>query len=249
MTIPIDPVLVSAFVLALVRASTWIFVSPPFNNKMMPVVVKASVAAAFALVAAPHIADPSLSLETGPFVAALLTQAIVGFTLGFLTLVLVGAVQAAGSLIDLFAGFSLASLYDPFSGNNASVFGRFYQLIAATLLFTTNAHVILVNGFFRSFEAVPIGGIDSGPISSLITENVGQFFLAAIEIAGPVLACLFLSELTLGLLSRAAPALNVFSLAFPLRIIVALIVVGVALPLIVPAMDNLTRAAVSPFGG
>lgn len=249
MTIPFDPVLVSAFVLALVRASTWIFVSPPFNNKMMPIVVKAGVAAAFALVAAPHVADPRLSLEVGPFIFALLTQAAVGFTLGFLTLVLVSAIQAAGSLIDLFAGFSLAALYDPFSGAQASVFGRFYQLIAATLLFTTNAHVILVNGFFRSFEAVPVGGIDSGNVSSVLTNNVGQFFVAAIEVAGPVLACLFLSELTLGLLSRAAPALNVFSLAFPLRIIVALIVVGAALPMIVPALDNLTRAAVSPFGG
>ena len=65
----------------------------------------------------------------------------------------------------------------------------------------------------------------------MLTDNLGVFLVAAIEVAGPVLACLFLSELTLGLLARAAPSLNVFNLAFPLRIVVALLLVAVALPL------------------
>ena len=77
-----------------------------------------------ALAAAPHIADPKLPMETGPFLAALLTQALVGFTLGMLTLLLVNAVQAAGALVDLFAGYSLVSLYDPLSDNSVSIFGR-----------------------------------------------------------------------------------------------------------------------------
>jgi flagellar biosynthetic protein FliR len=106
-----------------------------------------------------------------------------------------------------------------------------------------------VNGFFRSFDAVPVNGIAAGDMASVLTKNLGVFFVAAIEVAGPILACLFLSELTLGLLAKAAPSLNVFSLAFPLRIVVALVLVGIALPLVVPALDNLVRGAVAPFGG
>ena len=82
----------------------------------------------------------------------------------------------------------------------------------------------------------------------MLTKNLGQFLVAAIEVAGPVLGCLFLAEVTLGLLSRAAPSLNVFSLAFPLRVIVALIVVALAIPLISPAVSNLVHDALAPLG-
>ncbi len=164
-------------------------------------------------------------------------------------MLLVGAIQSAGALIDIFAGYSMVMLYDPFSDSSTSMFGRFYGLIATTLLFTTNAHRILINGFFRSFEAVPLGGLPSGDIARLLTDNLGQFGIAALEVAGPVLACLFLTEITLGLLNRAAPSLNVFSLAFPLRVVVALIVVAIAIPLIAPALTTLVTQAVTPFGG
>ncbi|MGQ0825073.1 MAG: flagellar biosynthetic protein FliR [Actinomycetota bacterium] len=249
MTFAFDPTLVTAFALALVRASAWLFISPPFNNRVIPIPVKAGVAAVLALAAAPHVADPELPLETGPFVGALVAQAVVGFVLGMLTLLLVNAVASAGALVDLFAGYSLAMVYDPMSDTQNSVFGRFYQLIAATLLFTTNAHLVLVNGFFRSFEAVPLSGVHSGDIASVLTQTLGQFMIAAIEVAGPVMACLFLAEFTLGLLTRAAPQLNVFALAFPLRVGVALVVVGIAIPLLGPATENLVDKAVLPFGG
>ena len=247
-TIPINPVLISAFVLALVRAAAWLFISPPFNTRMIPVTVKAGVAAALALGATPHITNPALPNDTGAFIAALLVQALVGFTLGMFTLLLVNALQAAGQFVDLFAGFSLSTIYDPFNSAQAAVFGRFYQLLATTLLFTTNAYLILVSGFFRSFEVVPAGGLSMTTVSSMLTKNLGEFLVAAIEISGPILACLFLAELTLGLLARAAPNLNVFTLAFPLRVVIALILVAVALPLVAPALGNLVRDAVAPLG-
>jgi flagellar biosynthesis protein FliR len=247
-TIPINPVVISAFVLALVRAASWLFISPPFNTRMIPMTVKAGVAAALALGATSHITNPVLPNDTGAFIAALLVQALVGFTLGMFTMLLVNALQAAGQFVDLFAGFSLSTIYDPFNNSQAAVFGRFYELLATTLLFTTNAYLILVNGFFRSFEVVPAGGLALSTVSSMLTKNLGEFLVAAIEISGPILACLFLAELTLGLLARAAPNLNVFTLAFPLRVVIALILVAVALPLVSPALGNLVRDAVAPFG-
>jgi flagellar biosynthetic protein FliR len=248
-TFRFDPVVFTSFALALVRSTAWIFISPPFNTRIVPTSVKVGVAASLALAAAPRVQDPGVSMETAPFVGALLTQAVVGIALGMLTLLLFNALQAAGSLIDLFAGYSLAAVYDPMSDQSAAIFGRFYQLLAATLLFAANGHLILVNGFFRSFDAIPITGLAANDMASVLTDNLGLFMVAAIEVAGPVLACLFLSELTIGLLARAAPSLNVFNLAFPLRIVVALLLVGVALPLVSPALDNLVHGAVAPFGG
>jgi flagellar biosynthesis protein FliR len=248
MTFTFDPIMVTAFALALVRATAFIIVSPPFNTRMIPAAVKAGIAAALALAAAPQIASPTLVFDTPGFVIAIITQAFVGLALGLLTVVLVNAVQTAGALVDLFAGFSLAAIYDPINNSQVAIFGRFYELIAITLLFTTNAYLILVNGWFRSFKVIPAHGFQVADFSNVMTKNLGQFFIAAIEIAGPVLGCLFLAEVMLGVLSRAAPQLNVFSLAFPLRVVVALIVVGLALPLIAPAVSNLVQHAVAPLG-
>ena len=249
MTFTVDPLVLTAFALALVRAAAWIVVSPPFNTRMIPSSVKAGIAAALALSAAPQLATGSVPLDTGGFVAALVTQAFTGFALGMVTLVLINALQAAGGLVDLFAGFSLAAIYDPINNAQSAIFGRFYQLVATTLLFTTNGYLLLVNGWFRSFKVVPINGLAVSDIDRILTKNLGQFFIAAIEVAAPVLGCLFLAEVFLGVLSRAAPQLNIFSLAFPLRVVVALIVVGLAIPLIGPAVGNIVREAVAPLGG
>jgi flagellar biosynthetic protein FliR len=248
-TFRFDPVLVTAFALALVRATAWIFISPPFNTRTVPTAVKAGLAAALALAAAPHLRDTNLEFGTVPFIGALVTQAVVGVALGMITMILVSAIQTAGSLVDIFAGYSLAAVYDPLADHQAAIFGRFYQLVGTTLLFVTNGHLILVNGFFRSFDAIPVSGIAAGSLASVLTTNLGVFFVASLEVAGPIIGCLFLSEMTLGLLAKAAPSLNVFSLAFPLRIVVALLLVAVALPLITPALENLLRTAVAPFGG
>jgi flagellar biosynthetic protein FliR len=249
MTFSFDPLVVTAFALALVRAIAWLFVSPPFNTRMVPVTVKLGIAASLALAAAPQLAKQPLPVDTPAFVAALVMQALIGFGLGFLTVMLVNALQAAGALIDLFAGFSLAAVYDPMNNSQVAIFGRFYELLAITLLFTTNAYLVLVDGWFRSFQVVPVNGIDISKLSELMTRNLGEFFIAAIEVAGPVLGCLFLAEVVLGVLSRAAPSLNVFSLAFPLRVVVALVAVGLAIPLVAPALGNLVHDAVKPLGG
>ncbi len=250
MTIPFDPLVVTGFVLALVRASAWLFIAPPFNTRLVPIPVKAGFAAALAMAAAPQAAaSGELSLETGPFIIALVTQALVGFSMGMIMLIMFQAVTAAGALIDTFAGYSLASVYDPTSDTTNSVFGRMYSLLAITLLFVSGGHHLLVKGFFGSFNVVPAGATDPGLISRVLTTNADDFLLAAIEISAPVVACLFISELSMGLVARAAPSLNVFSLAFPVRVIVTLIVVAMVIPLLGPAVNNILREALSSVLG
>src|SRR5690242_13040063 len=138
---------------------------------MVPTGVKTGLAAALALAAAPHLAHTNVDLGTAAFFGALVTQVVVGVTLGVLTLILVNAISTAGSFVDIFAGYSLASVYDPLSDHSAAIFGRFYELIAATLLFATNLHLVLVNGFYRSFDAIPVDGLKTGDIAKVLTDN------------------------------------------------------------------------------
>jgi flagellar biosynthetic protein FliR len=249
MTIPIDAVAISAFMLALVRASVFIVIAPPFNTRSIPVMVKAGLAGALALAAVAQIPKASLSLDIAPFAASILTQALVGLVMGVIMMMVMSAVQSAGSLIDVFAGFSIAQLYDPMSDNTASLFGRFYQLVATTLIFATNGHLLIVHGFFDSFRVIPANAYQPSVIARILTLNLGQLFIAALEIAGPVVACLFLAELTMGLVARAAPSLNVFALAFPVRVGVTFIVVALAVPLLSPAVSNLVDLGIRSFLG
>lgn len=235
---------VVGFLLALVRTSAWMLVSPPFNTRLMPRLVKIGTAAAISLAVAPNLPAEQMTLETGPLLGMVLIQAVTGVVLGYLTLILFSAIQAAGSLIDLFGGFSMAQTMDPFSNNQTSIFGRFYQLLATTLLFTVNGHLLLIKGFATSFEAVPLGGIAVEQFQTLVLRNLSMFVLAGVEIAGPLLAAYFLADVALGLLSKAAPQLNIFTFGFPFKILLTLLLVASAMPLIPGALETLVETAV-----
>jgi flagellar biosynthetic protein FliR len=167
-----------------------------------------------------------------------------GLILGFVASLLLSAVQAAGSLIDVMGGFTISQSMDPFSNAQSSVFGRIYQLLATTLLFAINGHLMLVKGFMNSFDAVGTTGFKMAGVSDVLIHSFLKFFVAAIEIAGPLLAALFLAEIVLGLLSRAAPQMNVFALGFPLKILITLLMAGIAIPLLPDAVNNLTHEVV-----
>jgi flagellar biosynthetic protein FliR len=243
-TLALSTDLVLGFVLAVVRASAWLVVSPPFNTRMFPTQAKMAFAVALAIPVTPQVAATAPSPELGPLVAAVLLQVGVGLALGFVVQLLFAAVQAAGELVDLFAGFTIAATYDPFTNANQAVFGRLYQLLATALLFASNGHLLLVEGLLDSFEAVPTGMPDLGAASTELLDSLALFFLSAIEIAVPLLGALFLTEVALGLLSKAAPQMNVFVLGFPIKIMLTLLLAGLALPLLPSVVDNLVRNAV-----
>jgi flagellar biosynthetic protein FliR len=237
MQIQADPELFAAFLLALVRASTWILVAPPFATKSIPPQVKIGLAASLAVFAAPQVAAHHPPVDTMPLVVAAVGQAAAGLALGFVALLLFSAVQAAGSLIDVFGGFTVAPAYDPLSAAQTTVFGRLYHLLAITLLFAIDGHLLLVHGFLTSFDAMGPGG----NIADVLLHDIGVFLLAAVEIAAPLLGALFLAEVALGLLSRAAPQMNVFVLGFPFKIVLTLLLVGLTLPLLPDAVGNLLQ--------
>lgn len=248
MTIELAPQALTAFVLAMVRTIAWLVVTPPFSMRAIPIQVKLGLSAALALSVAPGLADQSVPLETIPLIGATLSQVAVGLLLGFLTMMLISAVQAAGEMIDMFGGFTISSVFDPLTQSQSGVFGRFYNLLALTLLFAIGGHLLLIRGLMTSFEAVPLSGLPLTNLSGLFIDTFGRFILAAVEIAAPLLAVLFLAEVALGLLSRAAPQMNVFALGFTLKIMVALGLAGLAIPVLPGAVTALAEHAVRTGG-
>ena len=232
--------------LASARAGAWLAVCPPFSTRGIPVVVKGLLSVAIAVPMTPLVARQLPTPVTTPvIIAGLVEQVAIGMALGFVSLLLFSALQSAGNLLDLFGGFSLAFSIDPFGYQGNAVFGRFYNIMATALLFGTDAHQMVLRGFTLSYKAVPRNGNLSWEVlSRTVTVGMGEMFVAALQIAGPLVAVLFATDISLGLLSRAAPALNPFNLGFPAKILLTLAILGSALTLLPSAIASLTDKAV-----
>jgi flagellar biosynthetic protein FliR len=230
---------ISGYLLALVRATAWLFVAPPFGGRLVPVQVKLGFAAALALAVGPRVAEHAVPLSAGPLAGAAVMQVFAGFALGYVGVLLFGVVQAAGGLIDSFSGFTMAQMVDPTSTGTTTVFGRFYQLLAVTLLFATDGHVLVVRGFLASFDATALNGVDLDRLVDLLAGDLGRFLVAALEIAAPLVGALLLTELALGVLAKAAPSMNVFVLGMPLKMVVTVGLAAVAVPLLPGVVDAL----------
>lgn len=230
--------------LATVRTASWLLLAPPFSHRAIPAPVKALLALALGLAVLPDV-PPSLmagGLDAGALTVAAVQEVVVGSALGFLCMLMFAAVQAAGDLIDMFGGFNMSAMFDQQTGTNSSVMGRAYQMTALTLLFASNAHLLMIRGLMRTFDVLPVGQLlDMSTMAQMATEGLTGMFLAALQIAGPLIAVLFLTDVGLGLLTRVAPALNAFALGFPLKIFVTLVIVGISfsvLPQIVSALAD-----------
>ena len=244
MTFDLAPALVTGYLLAFMRAAAWVFVCPPFGTRSVPTMVKVGLAGALALVVGPHLAQQAVPLEVAPLLTAAALQIAAGLALGFLGVLLFATFSFAGGLIDLVSGYSVAQLFDP--GNNApvSIFGQFYSVLATTLLFAIDGHLLLVRGFLTSFSAAPLTHLSTQTLAKLLTGDIALFFVSALEIAAPLLAALFLAEAALGLLSRAAPQMNIFQLGLPVKILVTLTLAGLALPLLPDAVSGMANQVV-----
>jgi len=234
-----------ALLLGSIRAVAWLVVCPPFNGRAIPMTVKGMLAVAMVLPMVPRLSTEVPSLDSWAVVSAAIEQVVIGAGLGLLTAVIIDGIQAAGDLLDMFGGFALAFAFDPmsFSGNNA-VLGRFYGLMATTLMFVTDAHQLVIRGFTLSYDAIPLnGGLNLGRLADMLTVGLGQMFLSAVLIAGPLIVVLFCADIGLGLLTRIAPALNPFSIGFPAKIALTLLMVGLAIPLLPQAVQSISEQA------
>jgi flagellar biosynthesis protein FliR len=235
-----------ATLLGAARAGAWLTLTPPFSARGVPTPVKALLSIAIVVPLTPQLAaQVPVSPSTPVLIALLAEQVVIGAALGFLTAVLFAAIQSAGNLIDLTGGFSLAFAVDPFGFQGNAVFGRFYNIVATALLFGTDAHQLVLRGFTQSYKAIPLdGALSWAAFTRMLTSGVGEMFVSALQIAGPLIAVLFCTDIALGLLSRAAPALNAFNLGFPAKILMTLLILGSAMMLLPSAIGSLTDKAV-----
>lgn len=250
MGIPISQAWLEVLLLATVRMTAFLMVAPPFAHQAFPARIKAMLGLGLGLAVSQQLSSGYTAKDTSGFVGAVVAELAVGLVLGFLVYVVFAAIQSAGSLLDLFSGFQMAQAFDPQMMVNGAQFTRMLQMAAIALLFSSDGYQLVIGGLTGSFSAFPLaGGIDLSQPVQAMTGAVTGMFISAVQIAGPLLVVLFLADVGLGLLTRVAPALNAFSLGFPLKILLTLMLASflfLALPRIV---SSLTGQAVKALMG
>jgi len=253
MTITVAGEPLIAYLLASLRIVAWLVVVPPFSTKAVPVGAKVILSMALALAVLPAMSSAQVPTGDWELMASALTQVFLGASMGFVTYLIFAAIQAAGDLVDVFGGFSLAAAFDPLSFNMNTVFGKFHQMLATMLLFASGAHMLVIGGLLKTFDALPVGtGPDIAGASDVIETAFGLFFTTALQIALPLVGVLFLADLGLALMTRVAPQLNALGIMFPAKIGLTLLVVGLSFPVLPEALSRLvdtTGAALQAMAG
>ena len=242
MTLSVSGEPLVAFLLASVRIMAWITVVPPFSGRTIPTTAKVVLALGLAFAVAPN--GGTIPLDSVGLLFNVGTQVLVGLAMGFVTHVLLAAVAAAGSLIDVFGGFALAQAFDPLSMNQNTVFGKFHQMLATVILFVSGGHLLIIGGLLRTFHFLPLGTTPdwSGAPDVMVTA-FSMFFVTAVQIALPMIAVLFVADLGLALLTKVAPQLNAINVMFPAKIGLTLLLLGMSFPVLPEAVARLVDLA------
>ena len=253
MTISIAAEPVIAYLLASLRIGAWLFLVPPFAGRTIPVTAKVVLAFGLAVAVGPSVAAAGVPTGHLQLLVVAFTQVLIGVALGFVSAMLLGAIAAAGSIVDIFGGFALATAFDPLSVTMNTVFGKFHQLLATMLLFATGGHLVVIGGLLKTFEVLPLGETPDLGGPSMLIEVFSMFFMTAVQIALPMIAVLFIADLGLALLTKVAPQMNALNVMFPVKIGLTLLLVGLSFPVLPEATTRLvelvTQATAAMAGG
>jgi flagellar biosynthetic protein FliR len=234
----------TVFFLIFARLAGLFIMAPAFSARTIPTLGKAALITWISIVlwfVAPIDlkAIPSTSLG---FLIALVSEVAVGFTLGFICDMIFIAVQAAGELVDVQMGLSVAQSFDPIFGSTVTIIGKMFFYIALTMFFIVNGHHLLLSIIHQSFRLLPLGAVPNFASPQLVLDliELGKtFWLIALQLSGPILLIIFLSDFTFGIVSRVAPQVNVFMLGFQVKPSLGLLGLLFLLPLFVTYLSNL----------
>jgi len=221
----------SAMTLALVRISGVVLFAPFFSSNALPARTKAVFVLAVAYLLGPVVASlPSARAEIT--FTAILGELAVGLVYGLSLALLNEMLLFAGQIAGVQFSFSLVNLMDPSSPIERPLLGEIFQLMGTLVLLAAGLDRILLASLVRSFRAVPLGTYALAPVTGLaIVRAAGGVFVAALELAAPVLAATMLVEIAVALMGRLSPQLPVMNLTVPMKTLTGFVVLAGSLAL------------------
>ena len=223
---------VTAFFLVLGRVTPLFVLAPLFSAKQIPAQVKGIVAVALTI-GLTGLAMHGQTIPTQPLQVAgmLVVQILVGILFAYAIGALMWAVQTAGGFADIVSGFSFGATVDPINGNQGGTFAELYSMIGVMLFIAIGGDAWIIRGMARTFTLIPLTKAPQlGSLANAAQMSFASIFTSALEVAAPVILALLITDVAFGMVSRVVPQMNVFSVAFPLKVGVSLLVVAATLP-------------------
>ena len=214
---------------------------PVLNGSQLPVQVRAGFAFLFTLLTYPVVKDyiPAASLTPLELTMWLAGEVILGLLVGFLAQLVFMAAEFAGSVIGYQMGFAAANIFDPTTQSQVALISRFQGVFAILLFLSLDIHHLFLEAIVSSFEMLPPGSVTlSGGAIPMIVEVANHSLILSVRLVAPILVLLILSNLTLGVMARIFPQLNVFLLSFPLNIGISFIVMGLTLGIVANLLQH-----------
>lgn len=235
---------------AFLRISGFLLLAPTFGAALVPRRIKLVFALAMTLVLAP------LSPKTAPVdplsATAFLTavqQLLIGVVIAFVVQVVFDALVLAGQIVATTMGLGFATLIDPSRGASTAVVGQFYLILGTLLFLSIDGHVALLGVLADSVRVLPPGATTLGPDNLLaVARWGGKIFEAGTMIALPAVVGLVLVNLALGIVSRAAPQLNLFAVGFPVSMLLGFAMLMLSLPALHGSLERLYAEAIGTAG-
>jgi len=212
---------VAAFFLPLARILALLSAAPPFSNAALPRRIRLGLGLSIALVLVPALPSlPSISPASGAGLFLLAQQLLIGLAMGFAMRLVVAAVDYAGTAIGLEMGLGFATFYDPQNTSQTPVIAEFISLLAILVLLSIDGHLMIVATLAKSFEALPIGATTLAAGSWSNFAHAGAIvFSSGLLLSLPIVTAMLITNIALGVLTRAAPQLNLFAIGFPITLI------------------------------
>ncbi|AKJ31023.1 flagellar biosynthetic protein FliR [Caldimonas brevitalea] len=212
-----------------------LFASAPILS-MRSVPVRVKVGLAFFVAVASQVSmpeSPAISLNSADLFGAVVQQVLIGVTIGFAVRIVFAGIEFAGELIGLQMGLGFASFFDPTSGGQSNAVSRIFGATVSLLFIVINGHLVLISAVIQSFHAFPVSAHPMAFVHAIQVHTWGaEIFKLGLWIALPIVAMLLFVNLVLGVISRVAQQMNIFSIGFPITLSVGLVGVVVTLPML-----------------
>lgn len=230
----------------LLRIGAMFIIAPVFGARFISVRVRVVMAISIAWVVAGlapvDVAIDPLSLQA--FMVAF-QQVLIGFSIGFLIQMVFSAFVIGGQTIAMSMGLGFASMVDPQNGVQVPLVSQFYVICVTLLFLALDGHLILVDVLVKSFQWMPIdgSGVTRHGLWTLV-HWASVMFVSAVLISLPAVGALMLVNLSFGVMMRAAPQFNIFSVGFPITLSLGFVIMMISLPAVVPQLTDLIDKAI-----
>jgi flagellar biosynthetic protein FliR len=232
---------IAALLWPLTRILGLIAASPLFGNASIPVSVKVALGVMLAAIMAPAIpALPAADPMSMAGFLILVQELLIGLGMGFAMRIVFAAIEMAGEVSSLTMGLGFATFFDPMTSGRSSAVSQFLALIATMAFLATNAHLALLSALAESFITMPVSATPMSANAPLELARWGaRIFSAGLQLSLPIVAALLITNVALGILTRAAPQLNIFGIGFPVTLGVGLLVLSLTMPYLGTPIQNL----------